>query len=167
MDHIVLDRERPTDPAASTFLSNTAITRGKPGLTIESGGMGQSDEASIVLIERGIAGVLKQLKMRAEGPEPVEHPIFIGRNTVLRSGATGIFYPAVERGQTVAEGTLIGRITDFYGKVLEEIRAPFAGEMLYVVGTPPTTKGEPLGSVAVPATEAELKALGIAALARR
>ena len=167
MDHIVLDRERPTDPAASTFLSNTAITRGKPGLTIESGGMGQSDEASIVLVERGIAGVLKQLKMRAAGPEPVEHPIFIGRNTVLRSGATGIFYPAVERGQTVAEGTLIGRITDFYGKVLEEIRAPFAGEMLYVVGTPPTTKGEPLGSVAVPATEAELKALGIAALARR
>ena len=31
--------------------------------------------------------------------------------------------------------------------MLEEVRAPFAGEMLYVVGTPPVTEGEPLGFV--------------------
>jgi len=159
IDHIILDRGRPLDPAKSVSLSNTAVARGKPGLTIESGGMGQTDEASIVVIERGIAGVLKYLKMRATGPGPVEHPVYLSRNQVLMSGATGIFYPAVERGQTVAEGTLFGRITDFHGRVLEEIRAPFAGEVLYVVGTPPTTKGEPLGSVATPATEAEVRAL--------
>ena len=39
MDHIVVDRERPADANASVYLSNTAITRGKPALTIESGGM--------------------------------------------------------------------------------------------------------------------------------
>ena len=74
-------------------------------------------------------------------------PIWIQRSQVLRSGFTGIFQPAVERGHTVAEGTLIGRITDFHGRMLEEIRAPFAGEILYVIGTPPISKGEPVAFV--------------------
>ena len=157
MDHIVLDSSRPTDPAASVYLSNTAILRGKPALTIESGDMGEVDEASIARIERGVAGVLRHLKMRASGPEPASNPVWIGRNEVLTSGATGVWYPAVEKGYTVAEGALIGRVTDFFGRTLEEIRAPFAGEMLYVVGTPPITKGEPVGFVGARATEAELK----------
>jgi hypothetical protein len=54
----------------------------------------------------------------------------------------------VEPGHTVAQGTIIARVTDFHGKVLEEIRSPFAGEILYVVATPPITKGEPVGFVA-------------------
>jgi predicted deacylase len=147
LDHIVVDRERPTDPKASVYLSNTAITRGKPALTIESGGMARTDEESIAAIERGIAGLLKHLGMRAEGPVPVAQPIWIERSEVLRSGGSGIFYPAVERGHTVAHGTLIGRVTDFHGRVLEEVRAPFAGEVLYVIGTPAISKGEPVAFV--------------------
>ena len=146
LDHVVLDNSMPTDPAASLYLENTAITRGKPAMTIESGGLGQTDEESTQRIERGVAGVLKHLKMRDAGPAPIDHPVFIGRNLVLTSGHTGIWYPAVERGHTVAEGALIGHITDFAGQTIEEVRAPFSGEILYVVGTPPITKGEPLGS---------------------
>jgi len=148
MDHIIVDRERPADPAASLYVSNTAITRDKPALTIESGALGQTDEESIARIEHGIAGVMRHLGMRPEGPAPVEHPILLERSEVLRSSATGIFYPAVERGHTVAQGRLIGRITDFHGRLLEEIRAPFAGEILYVLGTPPISKGEPVAFVA-------------------
>ncbi|MEK6630444.1 MAG: hypothetical protein AABY89_06895, partial [Acidobacteriota bacterium] len=72
---------------------------------------------------------------------------------------TGLLYPAVEPGMTVAEGTLIARVTDFHGKVLQEIRSPFAGEVLYVVATPPISQGEPVGFVAerVSSPEAYLK----------
>jgi hypothetical protein len=148
LDHIVIDTERPSDPAASVYLANTAMTRGKPALTAESGGWSRTDEESIARIERGVAGVLKHLGMRADGPDPVAHPVWLGRNEVLRSGFTGLLFPQVEPGQTVAQGTLIARVTDFHGTVLEEIRAPFAGEILYVVATPPITKGEPVGFVA-------------------
>lgn len=148
LDHIVIDTERPTDPAASVYLANTAMTRGKPALTAESGGWSRTDEESIARIERGVAGVLKHLGMRAEGPDPVANPVWLGRNEVLRSGFTGLLYPMVEPGQTVAQGSLVARVTDFHGRVLEEIRAPFAGEVLYVVATPPITKGEPVGFVA-------------------
>jgi len=148
LDHIVLDGGRPKDAAASLYLENTAITRGKPAMTIESGAMGQSDEESIQRIERGVAGVLKHLKMRTSGPDPIQNPVYLGRNQVLTSGHTGIWHPVVERGHTVAEGGLIGRITDFTGRTIAEVRSPFAGEMLYVVATPPISKGEPLGFVA-------------------
>jgi uncharacterized protein len=151
MDHIIVDRERPGDPDASIYLSNTAITRGKPALTIESGGMGQSDAESIAQIERGVSGVLKHLGMRSDGPAPITAPLFLERSEVLRSNFTGLFYARVEKGQTVAEGTVIGHVTDFHGKILEEIRSPLAGEVLYVVGTPPMNKGEPVGFVAATA----------------
>ena len=147
MDHIIIDRERPADPKASVYLSNTAITRGKPALTIESGGMAQTDEESIARIERGVAGLLRHLKMRTTGPAPVSKPLFIDRSEVLRSAFTGIFYATVAKGQTVTAGTVIGRVTDFHGKVLEEIKAPFAGQVLYVVGTPAMNKGEPVAFI--------------------
>jgi predicted deacylase len=147
LDHIVVDRERPVDATASIYTSNTAITRGKPALTTETGGMGVVDEASIELVERGVAGLMRHLGMRADGPPAVTSPVLLERNEVLRAGFTGIFTAAVEKGHTVAKGTVIGRITDFHGKLLEEIRAPFDGEILYVIGTPAMTKGEPVGMV--------------------
>ena len=102
MDHIIIDRERPLDAAESVYLSNTAITRGKPALTTESGGMALTDEESIARIERGIAGVMKHLGMRPDGPAPVAQPIMIERSEVLRSGATGLFYPPVDGDNSTA-----------------------------------------------------------------
>jgi len=146
-DHIVIDRGRPTDPAQSVYLSNTAILRGKPALTVESGYLAVTDEDSIARVERAVAGWLRELGMRAGGPPPVAAPVWIDRSEVLTSAVTGIFYPAVERGHSVAAGTLLGRITDFHGTVLQEVKAPFAGIVLYVLGTPPISKGEPVAFI--------------------
>jgi hypothetical protein len=76
-----------------------------------------------------------------------EHPVWIDRGEVLRAAATGLWRPAVEKMQSVAAGTLIGRVLDPFGHVLQEVRAPFAGEILYVVATPPVSEGEPVGFV--------------------
>jgi predicted deacylase len=146
-DHIVIDRGRPTDPAQSVYLSNTAILRGKPALTVESGFLAATDEESIARIARAAAGWLRELGMRASGPPPVASPIWIDRSEVLTSAATGIFSATVARSDTVAAGTLIGRITDFHGRVLQEIKAPFAGIVLYVLGTPPISEGEPVAFI--------------------
>ena len=85
--------------------------------------------------------------MRESGPDPVAHPIFIERSEVITSGATGIFKASVDPGHTVAEGTVIGRVLDFHGEVLQEILSPFAGEVLYVLGTPAISKGEPIAFI--------------------
>jgi predicted deacylase len=147
LDRIVVDPERPTDAAASIYLSNTAITRGKPAITTETGGLGTTDDALIALVERGVAGVLRHLGMRDEGPLPLAAPTWITRNVVLRAGHTGMFLPVVDCGRMVDAGEPLGAVVDFHGRVLESIAAPFAGEVLYVVRTPPITAGEPLAMV--------------------
>ena len=153
LDRIVVDRGRPTDPAASLYLSNTAITRGVLAITTEIGGLGQADEAALALAARGIAGVLRRTGLRDEGPAPVAHPRWVVKDEVLRAGTTGLFQASVDCGEVVEAGATIGRITDFQGRVLESIRAPFDGELLYVVRTPPVTKGEPLAMVGVLANQ--------------
>jgi hypothetical protein len=146
-DHIVMDSERPSDPANSLYCSTTATTRGKPAITIESGGLGATDTESVAKIERGVMSVVRHLKMLAGRPQMVETPLFIDQNAVLRSDATGIFYSLVERNRTVAKGTLLGYVTDFFGKRIFDLRAPFSGTVLYIIATPPISQGEPLAMI--------------------
>ena len=147
LDHIVIDTERPTDGGASVYLSNTAILRGKPALTTESGALAGTDEASITRNVQGSLGAMRYLGMLKDGPAPVAEPVWIGPNQVLRAQNTGVLHPVVERGHTIAKGALVAYITDFHGRRVEEIRAPLDGEVLYVVGTPPITAGEPVGFI--------------------
>ena len=147
LDHIVIDRGRPKDPARSLFTSNTAVLRGKPAVTTESGGMGMTDAASVGAQEAGALSLIAHLGIMEAPSVRVEHPVWIDRAEVLRAPVTGVWHPRVETRQSVAAGTLLGCVTDAFGVVLHEVRAPYAGEVLYVVLTPPVSEGEPLGSV--------------------
>ncbi len=147
LDHIVIETERPTDPARSVYTSNTAIVRGKPAITTETGLLGRVDTEGADLAEAGAVNLLRHFRMLPGEPRRVEHPIWIDRNEVLRSPATGIFHALVQPDQSVARGTLLGVLTDFFGNTVQEIRSPFAGIVLYIVATPPVSQGEPLGMV--------------------
>jgi predicted deacylase len=147
LDHIVIDRERPVDPNRTLYTSNTAVRRGKPAITVESGGMGLTDEPSVRAQELGALSVMADLGMLDAPSVKVDKPLFVDRSQVVTSPATGVWHPAVEKMQSVAAGTLLGRVSDPFGNLLHEIRAPFAGEVLYVVGTPPVSEGEPLAFV--------------------
>ena len=147
LDHIVIDRERPADPNRTLYTSNTAVRRGKPAITVESGGMGLTDEPSVHAQEAGALSVMADLGMLEAPSLRVEKPLFVDRSQVVTSPATGIWHPVVEKMQSVATGTLLGRLTDPFGNLLHELRAPFAGEVLYVVATPPVSEGEPLAFV--------------------
>jgi hypothetical protein len=147
LDHIVIDRERPSDPERTLYTSNTAVRRGKPAITVESGGMGLTDEASVGAQEAGALSVMAELGMLAAPSVKVERPLWIDKAQVVTSPATGVWAPAVEKMQNVAAGTLLGRLRDPFGNLLHEVRAPLAGEVLYVVATPPVSEGEPLAFV--------------------
>jgi predicted deacylase len=146
-DHIVIDRARPKDPAASMYCSNTAITRGKPAITVESGFLGGTDEKSTIAILRGVESVMRYLKMIDGKPAKIK-PVYLDPAEVLTSPATGILYPHVERDAMVKKGAVLAHITDFFGKKIADVKAPLAGVVLYVVATPPITKGQPVGCVA-------------------
>jgi predicted deacylase len=150
IDHILIDRNRPTDPAKSLYCSTTAITRGKPAMTIEAGSLGQTDAGSVDAILQGVRGVLSELKMLAGGPAPLANPVFLDPTAVVTSPATGILYPEVQPDRHVRKGDILARITDFFGAEIAAVESPLDGVVLYVVATPPITAGQPVACVGHP-----------------
>jgi predicted deacylase len=147
LDHIVIDRERPQDVNASVYTANTAVLRGKPAITTETGRLGGNDEELVQLAERGVWNLLRYFKMvdgEVSEPGPV---VWLEGYEVVRSPVTGIWVPAVQDGWYIVEGGLLGTLYDLFGDPVQEIRAPFEGVVNYVVATPPVSEGEPLGMV--------------------
>ena len=146
-DHIIVDTGRPKDPAASVYTTNTANLRGKPAITTEVGYLGVPDEEMIERNYRSVLRLMRHLEMLPGPKEYVEHPVWIDRNEVLTSPESGTWHALVQRGQTVQKGTPLGRVTDYFGNEIAVVRSPMTGVVLYIVGTPAITKGEPLGMV--------------------
>ncbi|HEX7019196.1 MAG TPA: M14 family metallopeptidase [Gemmatimonadaceae bacterium] len=154
IDHIVIDRDRPRDVNASVFCSNTAHVRGKPAVTTEAGGVGVPTDDMVELNVRGAFRVMRHLELLPGGPQLLEHPIWIEPSAVLTSPGSGTWHPAVRPDQHLEQGAVIGRLTDYFGDPIAEVRAPLSGVVLYVVVSPAMTKGEPLGMIGT------LKAVG-------
>jgi len=146
---IVIAADRPTDPGASRYLDSTAATRGKPALTVEAGRAGTVAPEDVAALVNGTLSVMRLLKMLPGSPTPVEHPVWIESIQTVTSDQTGIFYPAVSRGEYVAEGMRIGSVTDYAGRTVFEARAPKAGVVLYVCAVPSMKKGDTIATVGV------------------
>jgi predicted deacylase len=150
IDHILVDRNRPTDPAKSMYCSTTAVTRGKPAMTVEAGSLGQTDAASVEMIVNGVRGVMRELGMISDGPAALEKAVYLDPSAVVTSPATGILYPQVKPDQQVKKGDVLARITDFFGSEIAAVESPIDGVVLYIVATPPMVKGQPIGCVGTP-----------------
>lgn len=142
MQHIVLYGDRPKDPNNSISYPNTAMTRGKPGLTTEIGHLAQSKEEFVkdaFTVARNTMVFLGML----EG-EPAEHPESIIYETLksAKSTTTGFFQPAVVIGDKVKQGQEVGTVLDYYGNRVETITAPISGTVMMVNQTPPIKSAE-------------------------
>jgi predicted deacylase len=149
-DHVIIDRDRPKDLARSVYTQNTAQLRGKPSITTETGYLGLPVEE---MVRRNVDGAFRLMRYLGivEGPKPELGPtVWIERTEVLRSPETGVWHARVERGQTVAAGAVLGVLSDFFGNEIARLRAPFAGEVLYVIGTPAMSRDEPVAMVGAP-----------------
>jgi hypothetical protein len=150
---IVVDTERPRDRNASVYTQNTAHLRGKPSITTENGYLGLPEEAMIARNCAGAFRLMRYLRMLPGGVETNANPVWFVKTQVLTSPATGVWHPLVEPGQYIATNGVLGYVTDFFGDRVADVRAPFAGVAMYVVVTPATTQGEPVGMVGVPADD--------------
>ncbi len=145
--YIIIDQSRTKDLSDSKYLGNTAVLLKKPAITTESGYLGKTDEESIVRNTRGILSVMRLLGMIQGEPDMVSDPIWIDKYEVVYSEADGLFYPLTEMGYFAQKGEKLGYLTDYLGNVIQELRAPFTGIVLYIIDTPPASKGEPLFEV--------------------
>ena len=154
LDHIIISTERPKEPQASRYLENTATTRGKPSITVEAGHAGTVETDDVNALVDGCVNVMRYLKMVAGAASTVQHPVWIERIATLASEQTGIFYPVVKRGTYVEQGMKLGYVTDYFGNVSFEARAPVAGIILYICAVPSMTKGATIANIGVVARTA-------------
>jgi uncharacterized protein len=133
LEHII--RMGADDVPGSTDGAAEAI--GVPAIIAEAGGNGLTSEEAVALHERGIENVLRHLSVL---PGEVSAP---ARQTEYPDGwawstapSAGWWDPKVELGTPIEENALLGTISDLYGRVLHEIRAPHAGTALCLTSSP-------------------------------
>src|SRR5436190_6420007 len=136
LDHIIMVTDRPKDPNASRYLESTGSTRGKPSITAEAGHSGTVEPSDVKALVDGSFNVMRYLKILAGMTKMVEPAVWINKVDTVASEQDGIFYPLVQRGSYAEQGMRIGYVTDYFGNVIFEARAPAAGVILYICAVP-------------------------------
>jgi predicted deacylase len=140
---IIHQKVKATEPGAS-WCANSALFKGKPALTVECGKLGRTDEEYVDSIINGSCNILKLLQMIPGKPERIFDPVWVEKTTYVRSEHEGLFYPLVRGGQHVQRGEMVGYLTDFFGNIIQKAFAPHEGIVMYIISTPPMSKGEPM-----------------------
>lgn len=134
---------KPEQPAEYAF--KQATRQGVTALSIEAGKLGNVQEESVELIQKGVMNMLASMRMytpdKLTGSEKSE---WLTGQAYVKATAKGIFYSDLKSGASVTEGQYLGYITDLFGKKLTEVKAPKSGLILYKVGTPPVLQNETL-----------------------
>jgi predicted deacylase len=147
LDHIIIQKaEAPAVPGA-TSISRFAIDNGKPTIIAEAGHAGTTDAADLEVLIRGCENVMRHLKMLPGAAPPVEHPVWIGQITTVKSDQDGIFYPVAIPEAYVQQGMIIGYLTDYFGNKLADVAAPISGVVLYICSVPSMKKGDTVANV--------------------
>ena len=90
---------------------------------------------------------MRHLGMLEGTAEPNTGVVWLEDYQVITSPVTGVFRATVRDGYAVAEGGLLGELFDPFGARIGDVRAPIAGIVNYVIGTPPAVEGQPLAMV--------------------
>src|SRR5208282_526393 len=154
LNHIIIWRERPADPAATRYLDNTASVRGKPSIVVEAGHAGTTDTDDIELLVTGTWSTMRKLKMLPGEPLFMESPVWLEKTVEVTSEETGIFHPLVLRSGYVEPGMKVGYVTDYFGKTIYVARAPVAGIILHICAVPSMKKGDNIADIGVVAAKA-------------
>lgn len=147
LDYVVIDAAPLRDPDDSLYTDQTALTRGIPSITTETGKLGSSDDSWVDMAEAGIRNLVVSLGMMPGIAAEPGGVVWLTDYTVVEAPATGLFRAEVHEGYAVAAGGRLGTIVDVFGDELAIVRAPYAGIVNYVIGTPPISSGEPVAMI--------------------
>jgi predicted deacylase len=126
-----------TLPAPTDILGGAAMmvaaADGIPSYIVEAGGMGPAFDRETVLegAER-LQNVLRHLEMLAGEVTDYGPLTYFSNFAWVNSDRGGLFQAAVSCGDSIEEGTLIGRFYDVFGDLVEEKLSPYAGIVLAI-----------------------------------
>jgi uncharacterized protein len=119
-----------TDSLAG-MTATAAANAGVPAVIAEAGGIGQLHEPSVALLANGTFSALRHLGMLPGEPDPPRSRT-VGDFVWMRCRQAGFWAAAVGPGDDVEAGALLGEVRDLYCDVIEEVRAPAPGVLLFL-----------------------------------
>lgn len=136
----------PTNPGG--LVGNTTLL-GKPSLLVEVGGNGLASAEEEEMVYDGLVNSLRALGSLPGDVRPAAQRA-VGTGAQLRAPETGLWRAAVTLEQEVAEGALLGTITDPLGEEIARVTAPIDGLVLYYMTSLAVQQGDPLVNLAIP-----------------
>ncbi|MCA9906745.1 MAG: succinylglutamate desuccinylase/aspartoacylase family protein [Anaerolineae bacterium] len=119
-----------------------------PALIAEAGQLGRRDPADTQRLLTGCTNVARRLGILPGDVAPVRVREFHDWPWV-RSAHAGCWYPALQVGEKVREGQVIGTVTDIFGVRQADYHAPASGVVLLLWQSLAVQVGDPLAGVAV------------------
>jgi uncharacterized protein len=120
----------PGEPGGG-MTASAAAQVGTRAVIAEAGGIGQLEDYAVTLLAEGTKNALRVLGMLPGEPPPPRSRV-VGDFVWPRSQKAGFWVAAVKPGDAVDAGALLGEVRDLYGDVLEEVRAPKPGVLLFL-----------------------------------
>lgn len=130
--------------------------RGKKILLFEGGKTNSIEEEVVKEGLMGIQRILEHLGMRSfkQDLNPEREPILIRNSKWLRAPNSGVFLSAVANGDEVAVGTILGIVSDPYGREERKIKSLVNGFVFCVNEAPLVNKGDALFHIGTTVEEA-------------
>ncbi|SFZ85585.1 Succinylglutamate desuccinylase / Aspartoacylase family protein [Devosia enhydra] len=110
-----------------------------PEITPEVGERGSRDDKGIMY--DGIVNVLKTFGFLEGQPSGKPAPREIGDRYWLTADEDGIFFPETTIGKDVAEGEHLGVVRDYFGRLIQEVKAPAAAKVMNMNWGMPVKQG--------------------------
>ncbi len=113
------------EPNQALTTTGATSRAGIPNMLIESGGGGILTPENTKRHIDAVLNVMRYLKMIGEKPAEPSNQIHLSGNSIgIRARRGGFFTYLAGAGELVSKNQLIGQITDPFGVVVEEVRAP-------------------------------------------
>ncbi|HVA20497.1 MAG TPA: succinylglutamate desuccinylase/aspartoacylase family protein [Candidatus Micrarchaeia archaeon] len=128
----------------------SAALRGVPAIIAEVGQQGICDGPSVARHLRGLQNVMAHLGMVDPLGPPPPDPVAMDRMDWMRTDISATYHPVVAVGDRVREGQPVGELRDIFGDTVRELRAPAAGDVVFLVTSLAVKAGDPLLGIGVP-----------------
>lgn len=125
--------------------SYAATKMGIPGLLLERGHSGHCRQDWVDANYRDLDLLLNHFGMRnTQDTRPVCAKTVCTKSVYLTSEHKGLWYPAIEEGQYIKKGDLLGHVEDFFGRRIGEHLAEADALVLYYTSGLAVNIGDPL-----------------------
>lgn len=119
-------------PALCVALTDANVAN----IWVECGMQGVPTEKDIRVHFNGYIAALRTVGMLEGAPARPGQSVLCGRGKQINSTKSGVWQPAIREGDMVEQGQLLGRLTDYFGNVIEEFHAEARSLILYYWSSP-------------------------------